>query len=69
LTRALGKSDVVATPTNLWGSCAEPKTIPVRVIVYGPAGAPAGPTVMTRNEAGPGCAGVVGLIGGQQATN
>jgi hypothetical protein len=41
---------------------AAPSISPVRVTVYGPGGAPAGPTVITSKEA-------VGTIGGQHATN
>jgi hypothetical protein len=61
-TGELSKSDVVETATSVEDCLAAPTISPVRVTVYEPGGAPAGPTVMTSRLE-------VGTIGGQHATN
>ena len=61
-TGELSKSEVVETATSVDDCLAAPSLSPMRVTVYEPGGAPAGPTVMkSRLE--------VGTIGGQHATN
>ena len=61
-TGELSKSEVVETATSVDDCLAAPSLSPIRVTVYEPGGAPAGPTVMTSWLE-------VGTIGGQHATN
>jgi hypothetical protein len=63
-TGELRISDVVETDISVKDCVAAPTISPVRVTVYEPGGAPAGPTVMTSRLLF-----ASGTIGGQHATN